>query len=182
MNPATVIGGNTSTGTVTLSGKAHTGGVKVTLTCGSSNVIIPVSVTIPSGSTSATFSAGTREVSSDVTTSIRATLGSMSTSATFTVSAPQVASVTFTPTSVTGGTNSTGRVTLTGKAPVGGVVVNLISASDHAHLKVTSVTVAFKSATATFTVTTVPVKAKTTAYIYAAIGTQSAKGPLTINP
>jgi hypothetical protein len=59
LNPTAVVGGKTSTGTVTLSGPAPTGGMKVSLTSSAGAATVPASVTIPAGKTSATFTVKT---------------------------------------------------------------------------------------------------------------------------
>lgn len=55
-NPSTIVGGNTSTGTVILAGPAGPGGVVVTLSSSNTNLaVVPASVTVPTGATTATF-------------------------------------------------------------------------------------------------------------------------------
>ncbi len=71
VNPATVGGGNASTGTVTLSGPAPTGGAAITLSSNQSSVATtPASVTVPAGSTSATFPVTTQAVLSPVSVTL----------------------------------------------------------------------------------------------------------------
>src|SRR5262245_51179135 len=63
VSPGTVTGGQSATGTVSLTASAPSGGVAVTL--GSANpgvVTVPASVTVPAGSSSASFAVGTAEV------------------------------------------------------------------------------------------------------------------------
>src|SRR6185436_16344936 len=56
VNPATVIAGTPSQGTVTLSGPAPAGGLVVNLTSSATNrETVPATVTVPAGSTSETF-------------------------------------------------------------------------------------------------------------------------------
>src|SRR4029077_21102431 len=55
INPATVVGGNSTTGTVTLSAAAPSGGMVVTLSDNSASATVPASVTVPAGASSATF-------------------------------------------------------------------------------------------------------------------------------
>ncbi len=56
LNPASVTGGSSSTGTVTLNGAAPTGGSTITLSSGDTTVAtVPASVTVAAGSTTATF-------------------------------------------------------------------------------------------------------------------------------
>jgi hypothetical protein len=63
LNPATVTGGNPSTGTVTLGTPAPAGGATVTLTSGAPTLAqVPANVIVPSGELSATFSVSTSPV------------------------------------------------------------------------------------------------------------------------
>src|SRR4029453_10098441 len=63
VNPSTVVGGSSTTGTVTLSAGAPTGGVSVALSSASSAVAsVPASVSVGSGSTSASFTVTTSSV------------------------------------------------------------------------------------------------------------------------
>ncbi len=73
VSPASVQGGVSSTGTVTLSGPAPAGGAVVTLT--SSNTAaaqVPASVTVLAGATTATFTATTSPVASNTAVTITA--------------------------------------------------------------------------------------------------------------
>ncbi|HEY6272836.1 MAG TPA: Ig-like domain-containing protein [Terriglobales bacterium] len=74
MNPASVVAGGVSTGTVTLQNTAPTGGAVVTLS--SSNPLVasvPANVTVPAGSTTATFTVNTNNVSNPTTLVISGT-------------------------------------------------------------------------------------------------------------
>lgn len=78
LNPSSVTGGRPVTGTVTLTGPAPSGGM--TLAIASSNprvAAVPASVTVPAGSTSATFTVGTRMVFCPSQTTISGTLASV---------------------------------------------------------------------------------------------------------
>ncbi len=60
LNPSTVTGGNSSTGTVTLSGPAPAGGAQVMLSSSNTGVArVPSSTVVPAGATSATFTVNT---------------------------------------------------------------------------------------------------------------------------
>ena len=99
VNPATVTNGGTSTGTVSLSTAAPTGGAVVSLSSSNSAVAsVPSSVTIPAGTTSTTFSIGTGNVTFSATPTISATYSSLTATATLTVlpsTMSQVASDNF---------------------------------------------------------------------------------------
>jgi Putative Ig domain len=91
LNPTSVLGGNSSQGTVTLSGPALSGGATVTLT--SSNTAaaqVPASVVVPAVASSATFAITTSSVSSSTNSVISASFNSSTQTATLTVT--QVAS------------------------------------------------------------------------------------------
>lgn len=82
LNPTSVVGGNTSTGTVMLNPPAGMSGAVVNLSSNSSFVTVPASVSFPSGANAATFTATTTAVQSgSVSATISATLNT-------TVSAP----------------------------------------------------------------------------------------------
>ncbi len=180
LNPTSVTGGTSSTGTVTLGSAAPTGGLSVTLSSNNAAATVPASVTVAAGATTATFAVTTTAVASTASATISATFNGGTQTATLTVNPPGVSSVTLNPTSVTGGTSSTGTVTLGSAAPTGGLSVGLSSNSTSATVPA-SVTVAAGATTATFSVTTTTVTSTTTATISATFngGTQTAA--LTIN-
>jgi len=62
LNPTAVKGGMPSQGTVTLSGPAPSGGVVVTLASNKQAAVVPASVTVPVGGTSANFTVNTKAV------------------------------------------------------------------------------------------------------------------------
>ena len=175
VNPASVVGGGTSTGTVTLNGPAPAGGALVTLSSSNPSAAqVPASVTVPANATTATFTATTSPVSANTSLTISATYGASQTTA-FTVNQPIVSSVTLNPTSVPGGGTSTGTVTLTGPAPGGGAVVTLSSSNTSAAQVPASVTVPANAITAAFTITTSAVGSNTTVTISGTYGaTQTA--------
>jgi hypothetical protein len=85
VNPNSVIGGNSSQGTAALSGAAPSGGIVVTLTSNSPDAIVPSSVTIPAGSTSAAFAISTRAVASATSAVISGFHNGVSRTATLTI-------------------------------------------------------------------------------------------------
>jgi len=179
--PNTVLGGNPSTGTVSLNGPAPTGGAVVALS--SSNTALaqlPATVTVAAGTTTATFTATTVPVGSDVPVTITAAFEGVSRTATLTVTAPVLSSVGLVPASVLGGNPSTGTVTLDNPAPAGGAVVTLTSSSPGTARVPTSVTVAPGTTTATFTATTVPVIANTQVTVMALFNSVSRAAILTV--
>jgi hypothetical protein len=83
--PPSVDGGKSALGAVYLTGEAPTGGVTVTLTSSSSDVVVPGSVEIPSGKVIVTFSITTSAVTTDTNVTITATYGTTTKKATITV-------------------------------------------------------------------------------------------------
>jgi uncharacterized repeat protein (TIGR03803 family) len=84
--PSGVVGGHSSTGTVTLGGPAPSGGAVVALSSSSASVAsVPAAVTVPGGATSASFVVSTKPVKRTKTTTITASYNSSSVSATLTV-------------------------------------------------------------------------------------------------
>ena len=184
LNPTSVVGGNSSTGTVTLSAAAPSGGVLVSLSDASAAVSVPASVTVAAGATSTNFTLTTSSVTASTLVSITASLGGVSRSATLTVNpasttAASLSSVTVSPTSVAGGRSSTGTVTLTAAAPSGGAVVTLADNSTAASVP-TSVTVPAGSTSANFTVTTIAVSASVSVTLTASYNGSSRTATLTV--
>jgi len=170
VNPASVTGGQPSTGTVTLSGPAPVGGATVTLSSAAAAATVAPSVDIGAGSASATFPITTSSVSASTPVGITASCGGISKTATLTVTPappPALASLTLNPSSVVGGQSSIGTVTLTQLAPAGGVVVALSSGRPSIASVPPSVTVPAGASSATFTVNTVPVSGSRSAVISA---------------
>jgi uncharacterized protein (TIGR03437 family) len=80
--------GGTVMGTVVLSSAAPSGGAVVALSSSSSSAAVPVSITVPAGATSATFTISIAAVSSSQTVTIAASYGGSSASAGLTVTPP----------------------------------------------------------------------------------------------
>ena len=86
LNPASLRGGDSSTGTVTLSAAAPSGGAVVTLASSNTSVAtVPSSVTVQAGRTSASFSVRTQNVSSQTVVTISGTYAGATKSAALTV-------------------------------------------------------------------------------------------------
>ncbi len=104
LNPTSVNGGSSSTGTVTLSGPAPSGGAVVYLTSSSFAATVPASVTVMSGAASANFTVNT----SAVTTSTPVTISASYAGAT------KTATLTITPVTTSGTPAGTYTLTITG--------------------------------------------------------------------
>jgi len=181
ITPASVTGGSSSTGTVTLGAPSPTGGEVVSLSSSNPSATLPASVTVTAGKTSATFTITTSAVSSSTPASITASVGNLTASATLTVTPAVVSALTLSPTSVVGGTPSTGTITLNGPAPADGAVVSLTSSNSIA-APPSSVTIAAGASSANFKIVTSAVGASTAVTINAIQGTLTKTATLTIKP
>ncbi|HZV86549.1 MAG TPA: S8 family serine peptidase [Candidatus Binatus sp.] len=182
--PTSVNGGTSSTGTVTLSGAAPSGGAVVTLSSSASAATVPANVTVAAGATSATFTVTTSAVTAATPVTIAATYGGTTKTTLLTVNpatAVALSSVAVSPATVNGGSPSTGTVTLSGAAPSGGAVVTLSSSASAATVPA-NVTVTAGATSATFTVTTSAVTVATPVTISASYGGTTKTTLLTVNP
>jgi thermitase len=184
LNPTSVVGGNSSTGTVTLTAPAPSGGFVVNLSSSNTSVAtVPSSVTVPAGATSANFTVATNPVSSVRSVTITAAAGGITRTATLTVNPPAsnvtLQSLTISPTSVWGGSTATGTVTLSGPAPAGGAVVQLRSNSNRASVP-SSITIPAGATSARFTIQTRSAFSVTTVTITATYNGVSRSAQLTV--
>jgi hypothetical protein len=128
LNPSTVLGGNTTTGTVTLSGPAPAGGLQVALSSSHPAATVPATVTVPQGVNQAVFTVNTSVVSSVVQATIGAQVGSNPlSSALLEIRPVRVQGLEFTPRRTKGGRVVQMKVMLDGPAPVGGAQVTITS-------------------------------------------------------
>jgi hypothetical protein len=145
LNPTSVAGSNPSTGQVSISGAAPSGGFTIGLNAKNPEsaahptlqvvrfqapiVTIPAQVVVPAGATSASFPITTRAVSVSTSVTINATYGPFVTkTAMLTVLPPGVASIGFGMTQYqcpASGQSVTGTITLTAPAPAEGMTVPL---------------------------------------------------------
>ena len=88
LSPSSVVGGNASTGTVTLSAAAPGGGAAVSLSDNSSATTVPASVTVAAGATSANFTITTTSVTAATSSTISAVFGGVTRTAVLTVNPP----------------------------------------------------------------------------------------------
>jgi hypothetical protein len=189
LNPATAVGGaQSSSGTVTLSGPAPTGGAQVTLSSSNTSVVtVPSSVTVGAGATSTTFTVSTSVVSASTAVTISASYGGQAQTASLTVTPappppPTLSSLTLNPTSVVGGAQtSTGTVSLSRAALAGGAQVTLSSNNTSVATVPSSVTVGAGATSTTFAVSTSAVSASTAVTISASYGGQAQTATLTVN-
>jgi hypothetical protein len=173
LNPAIVSGGQSATGTISLSGAAPSGGMVVSLSSANPAATVPSSVTVPANMATANFAVSTASVTSTTTGNIVATYGGVTKSATITVTAlapATLSSLSLSPSTVSGGANSTGTVTLSKAAPAGGVVISLTSKTPARATVPVSITIAAGASSATFNVSTTPSNKKAAVTISASYG------------
>ena len=175
LDPTTVPGGRTSTGTVNIGYAAPAGGVVVSLASSNAAATLPASVTVAEGATKATFTITTTAVSANASATITASSNGTSANADLTVTAPQISSVNINPSAVNGGNAAVGVVTLDANAPTGGLQVSLLS-SDPSVVVPATVTVAAGQRAVVFNVTTAAVTTDTNVLITATAGQSSVVG------
>lgn len=178
-SPSLALGGTTFTGTITLLHAAAGAGDVVALSGGDSFVSYPSTVTVPAGSTTATFAMTSSLTPSSDPETITATLSPSAKTATVTLSGLAVSSLTLSPTSVMGGTAVTGTVNLSAAAPAGGIVV-AITGGDGSVTYPTSVTVPANTKSVAFKITTAPVTANTVETLNATMGASVKSASFTI--
>ncbi len=182
LTPSSLPGGcKTSTGKVTLTGKAPAGGLVVPLTNTNPAATVPASVTVAAGATSATFTIATATVTSAKGGTVTASYGGVSKSANLNVRPVGLLSLALAPNPVTGPNDVTGTVTLECPAAPGDIVVTLTtSAPSIAQPAVTTLTIPAGSSTGTFTVWTADVLEPRTASIKAAANGTAKSVTLTV--
>ena len=107
VNPATVVGGSSSTGTVNLTAPAASGGISVALSSSNTAVAtIPATTTVAAGATSTTFNVATKAVTASTPITVSASYAGVT----------QTSSLTVTPPPAPGTPAGTYTVAITGKA------------------------------------------------------------------
>ncbi|MBX7133526.1 MAG: S8 family peptidase [Fimbriimonadaceae bacterium] len=157
----TVFGGSNVTGTISLSGQAPLGGYSVNLASSKTQAVVPASVVVPAGLSSATFQVTTSGVVTDMTAVITASKGSVLKTSNLLIRAPMVLSgFTLTRAQVRGLSTLGGKVTISNTAPAAGVTVTLVSNNAAAKMPL-SVKIRAGQRTASFTIYTKRVLATT---------------------
>ena len=124
---------------MTLTTGAPAGGAQVALSSASSAIVVPQSVTIPNGASSATFAIGTSAVTALTSATLTASYAGVAKTTTFTVTPPlppmpppgppALVGFTIAPSTVVGGASATATITLSVPATAGGVSVALSSSN-----------------------------------------------------
>jgi uncharacterized repeat protein (TIGR03803 family) len=190
LSPISVPNGQSSTGTITLSAAAPSGGATVTLSSNSTFAIVPPSVFIAAGATTATFTVAANNgfVLSDTPVTITASLGNSTLQATMTIT-PGIAisSITVSPNNVTAGSAASGTVTIASPAPAGGNAVFLAlspfaSCNLPVNFPTNPVMIAAGRTSATFTVITTSTTVSCTAPVFAQSGGATVSANFTVKP
>jgi hypothetical protein len=182
-NPASVVGGNAATGTVTLASAAPAGGAQVSLASASGAVVLPANVVVAQGASTATFGITTSPVATLTAVTLSASYSGTVKTTTFTVKPappPTLATLSLSPTAVVGGTASTATITLAGPAPAGGARVTLGSSRPSLASVPSSVLVPAGATTASFSVTTAAGKPNNSAKISASYAGVTKSALLTV--
>ncbi len=187
LSPSAIVGGGTSTGTVTLTSPAPALGWTVNLISEyPSSVQVPSSVTFAAGASTATFNITSTQLSSaTLTCGIYSSDGVSKNAlqnANLTVLGDSISSLSIAPSTIVGGVTATGTITLTANAPTGGWTVNLKSQYPSLVGVPSSVTVLAATNSITFNVTTTATLAQYTSNVSASDGLSGANTTVTITP
>ena len=173
LTPSTVVAGTSVQGTVTLTAAAPAGGATVSLSSDQSSVVVPASVTVLAGQTTANFSVTTKGVDASTTAHVSANAGGIAANASLVVNPATFNSFALTANSVEGGLNSTGLLRLNGVAGPSGITVS-VSSSDPAAVVPGTVVIGANTTGKSFTITTQGVDVLTQATVSAKVGSGSA--------
>ncbi|HLV79760.1 MAG TPA: hypothetical protein VKT32_05735 [Chthonomonadaceae bacterium] len=180
-SPSSPIGGKAATGKITLATAAPAGGAMVALSSSNPAVLsVPQTVTVPFGATSVSFPLNPAFVTSSTPVTLSAARAVTKTLA-LTVQPVGLTNLTLSPSTVTGSKSVTGRVTLSGPAPSGGLVIT-ISNTNPAATAPSSVTVNAGATSATFQITTTAVTSNTSGTVTASYNNGVKNAPLTVVP
>jgi Concanavalin A-like lectin/glucanases superfamily/Bacterial Ig domain len=179
-SPTTISSGASSTCTVGLSAAAPSNTV-VTLSSNNALLVVPASVTVAAGSSTASFPAGAGTLTTNQSATVTAKVGTGSSSVSLTLQAPApmlLTGLTCSPTTLVSGAASTCTVRLSAAAPSNTVV----ALSDNSALLASpaSVTVAAGASSASFTVTAGTPTTSQSATLTATLGTSSFSASLTL--
>ncbi|HTQ08958.1 MAG TPA: hypothetical protein VMI31_02690, partial [Fimbriimonadaceae bacterium] len=182
LSTSSVTGGTSLQGVVRIAIPAPSGGIVVNLSSSYPSVAKPpASVTISQGKTTATFTLPTYPVAQTYFVTIAAQHGSSTATAQLQVLPPDVSTFKLSKSSVKGGQSLSGTVTLTGKAPAGGITVN-IDAYPNLAWPSAAVVVKAGSTSVTFTILTSTVSSSTPVTMRARTFNLVKSAILTLNP
>ena len=181
LNPVTIIGGTTSTGTISLPGVAPAGGYLVNLTYGA-NASGPATATVPAGAQTVDFTVNTLTVDANTPTTVQATFPHSFDNDALNLTPVLVSSVAITPDPAPNSTNTTGSVTLNAAVTSDRVVSLSFSPGGNFALAPTTVTVPTGSSTANFTFRSTVVPAGFAATVTASLNGSSVPQNFNVAP
>jgi photosystem II stability/assembly factor-like uncharacterized protein len=179
LNPTSVLGGQTSTGTVRLN-RTTTTPVVVSLFSNNPAAVTPSTVTIQN-SDRANFTITTTGVTSSETARITAEFDNSRSSADLTILPPTLTGFTFTP-STSGPGTIVGRVTISSAAPTGGMTIDLASANTSALTLPTTVQIPAGQTSVNFNATVGQVSTQTDVITTASGGSGNLNATVTVVP
>ncbi|MFP5284973.1 MAG: hypothetical protein ACLGI9_04480, partial [Thermoanaerobaculia bacterium] len=184
LTPGSFAGGcKSSTAKVTLTAKAPAGGIVVPLASTNPVAVMPASVMVPAGATSATFTITAPAVTANQTGTVTASFGGGSAGAGLTVRPIGVASLALSPNPVIGPAPVQGTVVLECPAAPGDVAVALSTTSSSvARPDTASLTIPAGQSQGTFNVTTADVAVQSFATIKAVANGLAKSVKLTVDP
>jgi hypothetical protein len=184
VTPGSVTGGQSTTGTLTLSGPAPVGGAIVSLVSGNPAASVPSLLTVPANSSSSTFTVNTSAVGVTTAGNINASYAGVSKSVILTVNAPPavpatLSSLSLNPKTVVGGASLVATVTLNKVTPTAAAVTLRSSKPSRAIVPAT-ITVPAGARSATVNITTAATSKKVNATISASFRGVTKSGTLTM--
>lgn len=181
LNPASIGGNSSTTGTVSLTSPAPPGGWVVHLSAGiPSLVTVPATVVVPAGASSVDFTVSTKPVSTTYTSGIYAADGITSLTVLLNITSDQISSLALRPTSIAAGASSTATVTLVNPAPPGGWHINVSVGVPSLLTAPSTVTVPAGATTASFVVTSKQISFSASSGVYVTDGVSSKSQILTV--
>ena len=174
VSPGGIYGVSSAVGTVTLSSPQSSATI-VSLSSSNANATVQSTDTVPAGSISANFNITTSAVASNTALAVYASLNGKTVNYGLLVVAPKFMELTFAGSSVVvGGTSKTLTVNLNGPAPAGGISIASSSNSPVA-VVLPNLLIPAGSSSASFTMTTSVVTAKTDVTITGVNGISSSQ-------
>lgn len=182
LTPTNVIGGNSSTGVVTLNGQAGPSGTSVNVVSTLPSAQVPASVTVPAGKNYVSFKFMTGAVSTTETPSITAGTAPNTASASLTINAATLTRLDLKPSPVVGGNTVSGIAVLNGKAGTGGASGTVTSHNTAVANNTSSPTIAAGSNYGTFKISTNPVATSTSVQFDVTVNGVTVSSNLTVDP
>ena len=181
VTPGSILGGASANALIMLNENAKSGGAVVALSSSSGSMTVPATVTVPQGTSQATFSIGSSAVASATAGTITATLYGASARSSLTLQ-PALTSFSVSPTSAPGGAGATLVLYLGALAPPGGWQVNLSSSNPSVVSVPSTVTVPAGSRYLQVPIASTPQCSSTTVTFTASSGVTVLNASLTVTP